>query len=104
MPRRHAPRFRSGARAVRHPDAPLLGEVSTEALQLHLCAALVSADTERPGFVPDAFLAAIDEDIRLSLIEVELTGLWHREPSGYQIPAHELRRVITTLQHLLSDL
>jgi hypothetical protein len=98
--RRYDPRCRPHTQ----PDASLLGEVSTETLQLHLCSALVSADTERPGFVPDAFLAAIDEDITLALIEVELAGLWRREAGGYQIPPRELRRVITTLRHLLSDL
>ena len=81
-------------------DRGLSEELSTLALQLHLCSALASAYTERPGFVSDEFLAAIDEDITLALIEVCVTGLWVRDGNGYQIPAHELRRVIAVLQEL----
>lgn len=86
--------------AEESPAEDFLAELSTTAAHLHLCAALVAAHTGRPGYVPDAFLATIDEDVTLALIELPLTGLWVRAGDGYQIPARELRRVIAVLQRL----
>ncbi len=80
-----------------------MAKLSTTALHLHLCSVLVTATTERPGFVSDEFLASIDEDITLALIEVCLAGLWHREQNGYQIPADQLHRVVAILDELSNE-
>ena len=62
-----------------------------------MCSALVSAFTDRLGFVTDGFLAAIAEDITLAVIELNVTGLWQRAGDGYQIPAGQLRAVVAML-------
>jgi hypothetical protein len=93
-----------GARASYDPgpahEGELPGELSTLSLQLHLCSALVSAFTDRPGFVSDEFLAAIADDITLAVIELNVTGLWRRQANGYQIPARHLRRVVAMLHEM----
>jgi hypothetical protein len=81
----------------------MTAQLSTTATQLHLCAALESAHTGRTGFVPDLFLGAIEEDVTPAVIELCRSGLWVRDRDGYQIPAHELRRVIEVLQELRQD-
>ena len=95
-----AHRTRASFDAIAAPAEQLPGQLSTLAVQLHLCAALVAAFTDRPGFVSDAFLATIAEDITLAVIELSLTGRWQRNHDGYQIPPHHLRQVIAMLHDL----
>ena len=80
-----------------------LVELSTTALHLHLCSVLVTATTDRPGFVSDEFLATVDEDLTLALMEVCLIGLWQRDEGGYLIPPRQLQQVIVILDELADE-
>ena len=81
-----------------HPVDP--GRLSTVALQLHLCAVLVSAEQHAAGYVSDEFLATIADDITVPVLELQLAGLWQRHGSGYVLPASALRHALDQLHHL----
>ncbi len=74
--------------------------ITTAALQLHLCAAIESAQRRRPGLVTDQFLTSISDDVTLDVAELCIAGMWVRTAGGYCIRPPALRLALTALQDL----
>lgn len=69
-----------------------LHALSSGALKLHVCAVLVTIDTDHAGQIPDRYLGGLP-DAALNVWELCLAGAWTRVDQGYRVREDEVARI-----------